>query len=1089
MKIYKLCTLVLIGLGMLALQGCPGPDEKKTAKVSYAYEDLSKATPEAVLPSGSSTIENLVLASEGGMTFNSSKKGWEMQDTESKPVEFSVVLQQPTTLQVAMEVKFEEGTSPSSNKFYAVVNNHPKMEFSALESFNYETNLVALQIPESYTYKEGNSVKIYEVYDNSASVLVHKVMFLPQKVISSDGVLTTTLYTQFGETDLVKGTNIAGAIWTRAYGLSETMEMIPGPTLYYNPGDLLEVNLKNQLNPATSQALTDYQKLQESIVNTDEELAGDAVRGEINIPHNLNNTNLHVHGLHVDPSKDDVTIVIVPEGESTKDYDAPMQHHPVDKVKDLNEFSVSDQSVKKGDWVYQYRIPENHLPGTHWFHPHKHGATSAQVENGLAGTMVIMENKTNAIVPYPGEANSVDIGKGTQTNYNLEDWRGIHDRVLAIQEITNFGLQRGKGNTLGKIDSIANLGNRFGNVELTVNGIDSLAIKIGPGQLERWRLVNAGTNHRAFSHVWLGKSTGDTISSKAPDGKVKRLPVFESADMYMVATDGITHSRRRKVTAERPALLAPGNRTDFLVQLSDTGKYVLFKNYHPPKGLALISSTNNKDTLYKTTDKTTNFNPARLAAIGKDDAYLFPKTGTTQENYMGFQRQWNESIKTPKTPDARKSIVPIIKVTPDENRDGKFLELDFKVAKDFQVNSTGFTPVNHNDGTISDGELMWIHVTGDTISGNGTPAFPSDEHLARISPAAPQVGLTPPPYASPVTNEDILQSRPVVFDVSGMAVNVTNEKDTTKSLIVNQFTLNGRFFILNDPIGNTHANSDHITRGYTDPSELESGRDQKNIGQKLEFVPSRPVQWNSNKSDGKWYFVNPGYYQDIIRYTLEVDGKEKSVFDYSGKGTPTWEAVSGIPNDAEGNPQMAIVNPDNVKAASNTSKGYIPGLPIATTAEEWILVNNSDVGHPFHIHINPFFIVEVGQLGYENYKDADGNTKSDWFMRAVTAEGGDWPQRDAKPSKGAQPGSIYKGNIEVDGIVGNWWDTIVIPAHGYVKVRYWMNVPEQNNSKNLNDIMVTDDVNRTGIWVYHCHILRHEDRGMMMPVITRPGAE
>ncbi len=67
-------------------------------------------------------------------------------------------------------------------------------------------------------------------------------------------------------------------------------------------------------------------------------------------------------------------------------------------------------------------------------------------------------------------------------------------------------------------------------------------------------------------------------------------------------------------------------------------------------------------------------------------------------------------------------------------------------------------------------------------------------------------------------------------------------------------------------------------------------------------------------------------------------------------------------------------------------------------------------------------------------------------------------------------------------VVGNWWDTILIPPHGYVKVKYWINVPQQADDASS----VTVNANRQGIWVYHCHILRHEDRGMMMPIITLP---
>ena len=60
--------------------------------------------------------------------------------------------------------------------------------------------------------------------------------------------------------------------------------------------------------------------------------------------------------------------------------------------------------------------------------------------------------------------------------------------------MTNFGLQLGEGNKKGGAVNQAQP-----NPRLTVNGEDNLTINIRPNQLERWRLVNAGTNHRAFS--------------------------------------------------------------------------------------------------------------------------------------------------------------------------------------------------------------------------------------------------------------------------------------------------------------------------------------------------------------------------------------------------------------------------------------------------------------------------------------------------------------------------------------------------------------------------------------------------------------
>jgi FtsP/CotA-like multicopper oxidase with cupredoxin domain len=86
--------------------------------------------------------------------------------------------------------------------------------------------------------------------------------------------------------------------------------------------------------------------------------------------------------------------------------------------------------------------------------------------------------------------------------------------------------------------------------------------------------------------------------------------------------------------------------------------------------------------------------------------------------------------------------------------------------------------------------------------------------------------------------------------------------------------------------------------------------------------------------------------------------------------------------------------------------------------EEWTLYNDLSGGpaHPFHIHINPFQVTEI------------------------------------KTSATAAP-----LKLPVDWI---WWDTIAIPPGGYIK-------------------FLSRFVDYTGAYVLHCHILGHEDRGMM----------
>lgn len=97
--------------------------------------------------------------------------------------------------------------------------------------------------------------------------------------------------------------------------------------------------------------------------------------------------------------------------------------------------------------------------------------------------------------------------------------------------------------------------------------------------------------------------------------------------------------------------------------------------------------------------------------------------------------------------------------------------------------------------------------------------------------------------------------------------------------------------------------------------------------------------------------------------------------------------------------------------------------------EEWTLFNDTPAGgaaHPFHIHINPFQIVQ-------------------WFDPALNLPPSGVPM--AKPWV--------------------WWDTFAIPPGGWVK-------------------MFTRFVDYTGTYVFHCHILGHEDRGMMQLVNVSP---
>lgn len=972
-------------LALIVYSCAPSRETSTTSDESTSHFQvlMSSDSHEVVPATGSSVINSLTVqsTSDGSKTLSLDLHAVSM---------VQLVIQIPTgssTFDVDVTANSNSVGTVSVDRSY-VVSGESKYIFGSLD------------IRRTFMIPGTNTIEL----STSGSLADATIKLLPREVYSLpvDGeaynVLNTTLYTQFARIDSLfppKEGDPNQYIWTRGYGLSRGVQMIPGPTLRFKPGDLVNVKIINELNPARYADLDVFESYQNQNVAKDEELATIPIHGELNIPHNLNNTNLHVHGLHVDPSKDDVTIVIVPEGADTTLYDAPHTHSPVTDTADLNPWSIPDQGIKAGEWLYSYKIPKDHLPGTHWFHPHKHGATSAQVENGMAGTIVIQEPQDSSIIPYTAAQRT-----------EFEAWSAEHDRVLAIQEISNYGLQQGDASSMGNSVESAN------SVTLTVNGITNYEIDMLTGEIERWRIVNAGTNHRSFSHIWLGLqniSGSDTTYTSVP--------------IYMVAVDGITLPEMVEITQDKPALMAPGNRSDFLVKLTEPGTYTLFKKYGNSKV--------------------------------KNNPY------GTQYTYGGY------------APYGSHTLVPVIRTY---NRNDS---LDVTFATDYTSQPVGWQPYSDRTPKIDDSDVLTVNVA-ESSSPISFPVLPDNAHLRKLSPITKKetTGYDPPPYVSPINRSDILQYRPITFDISGLSLKVTDTVNN-KSQRVNQFTLNGRFFELNDPLGNPYAHKS-ISEYYTGPNDLLFQTDSVNdleaiteAGEKITFEDNVPTKWttmNVSKIPGETnpadsltvhYFANPGYYQEIKK-----DGTE---WGYKLQGTPTWQDISGIE-------EMAVVNTSYKKDGYDMSKVTLPSLPRAKTAEEWILINNSDVGHPFHVHINPFFVVEVGVLSYESGK---------WLIRTETAASE--PQRPTY-SASTKSGSVVRGDpgkvMSVQGIVGNWWDTITIPPHGYVKVKYWINVPEQNDSG--GEVTVTDNDNRTGIWVYHCHILRHEDRGMMMPIITQP---
>jgi FtsP/CotA-like multicopper oxidase with cupredoxin domain len=207
-------------------------------------------------------------------------------------------------------------------------------------------------------------------------------------------------------------------------------------------------------------------------------------------PHQWTTMNLHTHGLHVSPSGHaDNVFLEIPPGE---------QHH------------------------FEIPVPADHPAGLHWYHPHKHGAVTQQLRAGLAGTLIVR-----------GDIDEVP------------EIRAARERVMVLQAIE-------LGEQYQLLDPIPDptpdqLFFPLARMLYTVNGVLRPTIRMYPGEVQRWRLVNAAAD------VFLSLQ-------------------LRQHDFHVLAWDGLTLPAPEQTSV---VMMSAGNRVDLLVRAGRPGRYDL----------------------------------------------------------------------------------------------------------------------------------------------------------------------------------------------------------------------------------------------------------------------------------------------------------------------------------------------------------------------------------------------------------------------------------------------------------------------------------------------------------------------------------
>jgi L-ascorbate oxidase len=309
------------------------------------------------------------------------------------------------------------------------------------------------------------------------------------------------------------------------------------PTIEVAPGETVRITLHNRLPADKSCAAPAHQ----------------------NAPHCFNGTNLHGHGLWVNPAGNGDNVLI---------------------------------SINPGvSFQYEYKIPPEHPAGTFWYHSHRHGSTALQVSSGMAGALIVR----GARAPSTDSPGDVDLLLKPTAD------QAFRERVLVLQQIqyacrdnagkikTNAdGSYRCDTGDTGAIESYDQFGPgtwpRSGRYT-SVNGLVLPTFEgARAGQVERWRLIHGGVRDTItlqFRKLDQTAKPPARLAAAAQDAFVSKSCTGAALTYHAIAADGLTMSAALVTDV---LVLQPAYRWDALMVFPEPGIYCVLNAAAPAGG-------------------------------------------------------------------------------------------------------------------------------------------------------------------------------------------------------------------------------------------------------------------------------------------------------------------------------------------------------------------------------------------------------------------------------------------------------------------------------------------------------------------------
>ncbi len=269
----------------------------------------------------------------------------------------------------------------------------------------------------------------------------------------------------------------------------------------------------------------------------------------VNVPHGSHATNLHTHGLHVEPGVNangtmgdntHLRIFSLADGDARKRMGgAACRPHGQDERVGEVDYEIALGDVQRSRRLRNGGPRQLHAPGTHWYHPHAHGSTADQVSSGLAGFLIVEGDVDDAInQAMTGAARPDPCAKTGQYDYR--------ERLMMIQRVEVFSLDADAGprQMQGRVAPPTAINGNF----------SPTTIFMRPGAVERWRVLNASVDGRGFKKFMVleGQFVFNDrqlwrVVAPAQDGAPRTLAPATRQDvadatrqLFQLSFDGIT---------------------------------------------------------------------------------------------------------------------------------------------------------------------------------------------------------------------------------------------------------------------------------------------------------------------------------------------------------------------------------------------------------------------------------------------------------------------------------------------------------------------------------------------------------------------